>query len=147
MSVSNCIWYIIAVAYSPDNTGRRKHTGGREQFEMQIYPLASNLQLYRAVDLSNMFLQFLRDKEEKRKHINTDYAFCCWKLIFLINAETKMCQPNVSSKASNSLHIYYILSLLYYCQSSQLLIMQRSLMCRLWWQVNYGYQVTESISE
>lgn len=41
---------------------------------MQIYPLASNLQLYKAVDLSNMFLQFLQDKEGKEKAYK--YGLC-----------------------------------------------------------------------
>lgn len=41
--------------------------GGMELFEMQIYPLDSNLQTHEAMDLLNMFLQFLQDKGEKEK--------------------------------------------------------------------------------
>lgn len=41
--------------------------GGMELLEMQIYPLACNLQTHKAVDLLNMFLQFLQDKGEKEK--------------------------------------------------------------------------------
>jgi len=77
MSAAHCTWYLIAVAYSPDNTGRNSRVGGNSLRQIDL--LARNLQPYKAVDLLNMFLQFLQDRGGEEK--GHKYRLCILLLV------------------------------------------------------------------
>lgn len=56
--------------------------GGREYFEMRLDPLASYLQLYKAMGLLHLFLQFLQDRgENETAH---KYRLCILLLVTAI---------------------------------------------------------------